>query len=218
MMRTTHFKSQCDAHTFPADSRSLCPGSGVALRADQSQAHDQPHPRQEVRRVNPSQVYRTDDAPTNRQARSFIARLCRLLIGTIIVQACIRPVLLVLALACVGLASDNAAAAADGNRGAPPMLVTADMLHAKIGEAERNPELDAKGRAGLIALYHDALSNLKKNRRPHCTHRHFRGNHANGTPGDRSRPPADRRPEELRTRRQTMAATTLNRQRCADRT
>jgi potassium efflux system protein len=42
------------------------------------------------------------------------------------------------------------------------MLVTADMLHAKIGEAERNPELDAKGRASLIALYRDALSNLGK--------------------------------------------------------
>jgi hypothetical protein len=102
---------------FPADSRSLCPGSGVDLRADQSGAHDQPHSRQEIRRVNPSQAYRTDDAPTNRQARSCIARFRRLLIGTIIVQACIRPVLLVLALACVGLASDDAAAAADGNRG-----------------------------------------------------------------------------------------------------
>ena len=56
---------------------------------------------------------------------------------------------------------DNVAAA-DGNRAAPPMLVTADMLHAKIGEAERNPELDAKGRASLIALYRDALSNLGK--------------------------------------------------------
>jgi potassium efflux system protein len=161
MMRTTHFMSQCDAHTFPADSRSLCPGSGVDLRADQSGAHDQPHSRQEIRRVNPSQAYRTDDAPTNRQARSCIARFRRLLIGTIIVQACIRPVLLVLALACVGLASDNVAAA-DGNRAAPPMLVTADMLHAKIGEAERNPELDAKSRASLIALYRDALSNLGK--------------------------------------------------------
>ena len=112
--------------------------------------------------MNPSQAHRADDAPTNRQARSCIARLCRLLIGTIIVQACVRPVLLVLALACVGLASDDAAAAADGNRGAPPMLVTADMLQAKIGEAERNPDLDAKGRASLIALYRDALSNLGK--------------------------------------------------------
>ena len=111
--------------------------------------------------MNPSQAHRADDAPTNRQARSCIARLYRLLIGTIIVQACVRPVLLVLALACVGLAPDDAAAA-DGNRGAPPMLVNADMLHAKIGEAERNPDLDAKGRASLIALYRDALSNLGK--------------------------------------------------------
>jgi hypothetical protein len=42
------------------------------------------------------------------------------------------------------------------------LLVTADMLQAKISEAEGNPELDAKGRAGLIALYRDALSNLGK--------------------------------------------------------
>ena len=162
MMRTTHFMSQCDAFSLPADSRSLCPGSGVDLRAVQSGTHDQPHPRYEIRRVNPSLAYSADDALTHRQAKSVIARFRRLLFGTIIVQTCIRPVLLVLALALGGLTVDDAEAAADGNRGAPPMLVTADMLHAKIGEAERNPDLDAKGRASLTALYRDALSNLGK--------------------------------------------------------
>jgi hypothetical protein len=86
MMRTTHFLSPCDAFTFPADSRSLRPGSGVDLRADQAGTHDQPHPRFEVRRVNPSQAYSADNALTNRQAQSVIARFRRLLIGTIKVR------------------------------------------------------------------------------------------------------------------------------------
>jgi hypothetical protein len=76
-------------------------------------------------------------------------------------QAAIHSFLIVLVLWLGALALDRAAAQT-GGRGAPPLLVTADVLQAKISEAEGNPELDAKGRAGLIALYHDALSNLKK--------------------------------------------------------
>ncbi|WP_300453897.1 mechanosensitive ion channel domain-containing protein [Accumulibacter sp.] len=71
------------------------------------------------------------------------------------------PILIAFTLWFVALAAGDASAQA-GRRGLPPMLVTAEVLQAKIVEVESKPELDAKGRAALVALYRDALSNLKK--------------------------------------------------------
>jgi potassium efflux system protein len=77
------------------------------------------------------------------------------------VQAFIQPLLIAFALWCSALAADEAAVPA-GSRRAPPLLVTAEVLQAKISEAESNLDLDAKGRASLVGLYRDALSSLKK--------------------------------------------------------
>ncbi len=79
------------------------------------------------------------------------------------VPACLRPLslLFILALWCGALAASDATAPA-GRRSAAPLLVTGEVLQAKISEAEGNPELDAKSRADLIALYRDSLSNLTK--------------------------------------------------------
>lgn len=76
------------------------------------------------------------------------------------VPTCLRPFLFVLALWCGTLAASEPTA--PGRRNASPLLVTGEVLQAKISEAEGNPELDAKGRADLIALYRDSLSNLTK--------------------------------------------------------
>lgn len=75
--------------------------------------------------------------------------------------ACVQPFLIAFALCWATLPAVEAAVQA-GSRGAPPLLVTADVLQAKVSAAEANPELDAKGRASLVALYRDALSSLKK--------------------------------------------------------
>ena len=79
------------------------------------------------------------------------------------VPACLRPLslLFILALWCGALAAGDATAPA-GRRSGAPLLVTGEVLQAKISEAEGNPELDAKSRADLIALYRDSLSNLTK--------------------------------------------------------
>lgn len=75
--------------------------------------------------------------------------------------ACLRPWLIILALCCGTLLAGEPTTS-PGRRGIAPLLVTAEILQAKISQAEGNPELDAKGRAELIALYRDSLSNLTK--------------------------------------------------------
>jgi potassium efflux system protein len=50
----------------------------------------------------------------------------------------------------------------DSQDALPPALVTAEVIGARITEAEANPDLQAEARTKLVALYREALSNLKE--------------------------------------------------------
>ncbi len=62
----------------------------------------------------------------------------------------------------LAVAQTASAALGDNQTALAPTLVSAEVIVARITEAEANPDLQAEARIKLVALYREALSNLKE--------------------------------------------------------